>query len=103
MIELKYQITQFRNPEDPSAITSIFSEHTSRMVIGGIQGGEAYFGEDKRETVMRSFLDHEAGIEWLKARCRERAGRDDIDFLLADGAPQIVQPTQRQMQRSRII
>ncbi len=38
------------------------------MVIGGVQGASAQYGEDASKAVARAFMDTEHALEWLKAQ-----------------------------------
>lgn len=57
-----------------------FVREDDGMVIGITQDGSAQFGEDPRHAEPRVFTDHDYAIAWLKKKCREMCGREDVTF-----------------------
>lgn len=60
------------------------------MLVGSVAGNGAKFGEDPNIAVMRSFLDDEHAMEWVKGQCRARYAADvDVIFEETDAEKRI--------------
>lgn len=56
------------------------------LVIGSVVQGTLKFGSD--EVFIRSFLDDQYALMYLKQLCRDAADRQDVDFLVSEADPQ---------------
>lgn len=72
--------------------TWIFSEYDSGMIIGSVKNQSAQFGPDPREGVVRFFVDDAHAILFVRDKCKEYLGRDDVDFFTESANP-LVRPT----------
>lgn len=68
------------------------------MIIGSVQQGVTKFGVDFKNNEERCFLNNDSAEVYIKDKCREYLGRDDVDFLVEEGDP-IVQRAQNVPQR----
>lgn len=89
-------MTHFRQQ---SAIATVFSL-PSGLIIGDVNGNIGAFGEDPNDRLIRQFIDYESGLEWMKSKCREYVGREDLDFLNREGTP-LVRVAKPDLVRSR--
>lgn len=69
-----------------------FARADNGMIIGAAQNGDVAWGEDGATCVRRQFVDHEHAVKWLKERCRELCGREDVDFFDMPNDAKIIVP-----------
>jgi hypothetical protein len=61
------------------------------MIIGACDiNGIVQWGDDPKDIEVRAFISMGDGESYLKDKCREYLGRDDIDFLYGEGDPMIM-------------
>jgi len=68
-----------------------FARADSGMIVGSCVSGQTQFGEDPAKSEVRCFLDQDDGVEYIKGKCRQLLGRDDVDFII-EGAEKLVRP-----------
>ena len=68
-------------PDQQGLIRIVFALEENGMCIGAVYGGQATFGEEE-PAMTRNFVDQEHAILWVKQKCRERIGREDVDFIV---------------------
>ena len=82
-------VMQVYDPTSQTPAIRLFAQADNRMVLGSVSGAESRWGLDPAKPEVRFFLDHEAAVEYIKGKCREYCGRDDIDFLYESGTPMV--------------
>jgi hypothetical protein len=85
----KFTMIRYRN-EQKTVVT--FSRSDDGMIVGVADDCLGVFGEDITQAMQRGFTSHECAVQWVKKKCREYAGREDVDFLTEEGTSQIVVP-----------
>ena len=70
-----------RSVNDQGEATITFARQSDGMIVGIAIDTVARFGEDPSASVGRAFIDHDSALKWVKDRCREMAGREDVEFF----------------------
>ena len=79
--------TNYRRQEGPLAM---FSRDDNGMIIAAADNAVTKFGEDPSTPEIRFFSSHEYALDYVKSKCREYCGREDVDFLQREGEPMVV-------------
>lgn len=91
MTEILSKIVVVRMPNpNPDVQVDILSRADNGMVIGSCSNGNTQFGEDPNSVERRCFIDQEHGLLYLKQKCRDYLGRQDVTFL-SEAARRLVQ------------
>lgn len=102
MTNMKIQMTNHRGEDNRVQIVS-FSRVDNGMIIGAAKAdGYTQFGEDPSKLENRFFISFGHSIDYVKAKCREYCGREDVDFLVQEGDPLIQTASPGQMPHRRM-
>lgn len=92
VIPPKFDLVKSRQEtQDGEAVTVLFGRMDG-MIVGGVLNNTAQWGEDATSIIQRSFIDHDSAVAWVKQKCREYCGREDVDFAERSGERKIVIP-----------
>lgn len=71
---------------ESKAETHFFASENG-MIIGSVQMGTTQWGVDRTTSETRFFITDEDAIDYLKDKCRELWGRQDLDFVYENNSP----------------
>lgn len=88
------KFTLVRSETEQHGRVCVFGRGSDGMVIGVCQEDTVHFGENPtgEDKIVRVFVDHNSAVEWAKQKCREYAGREDVDFVERSVERKILMP-----------
>lgn len=70
----------------------VFSVPETGLIVGTVHHGQGRFGEDPQKSELRCFIDDESAVRFIKQKCRDLIGRDDVDFETRNDTPTLLVP-----------